>query len=51
MNWWFNNIKKVNWEKSALSGVNVGEEDLFQTANLIGCKAEKLLIIYLGLPL
>ncbi|TYK02777.1 Transposon TX1 uncharacterized [Cucumis melo var. makuwa] len=43
--------QKVNREKSALSGVNVGEDDLIQTANLLDCKAEKLPIIYLGLPL
>ncbi|TYK31266.1 hypothetical protein E5676_scaffold455G005560 [Cucumis melo var. makuwa] len=43
--------QKVNWEKSAISGVNVEKDDLIQTANLLGCKVEKLPIIYLGLPL
>ena len=28
----------------------MGEDDLIQTTNLLGCKAEKLLIIYLGFP-
>ena len=42
---------KVNWEKSALSGINVGEDDLVQTVNRLGCKAEKLPFLCLGLPL
>ena len=42
---------KVNWEKSALSSVNVVEDDLVQTANRLGCMAEKLPFLYLGLPL
>ena len=42
---------KVNWEKSALSGVNIPEDILLQTADRIGCKAENLPIVYLGLPL
>ncbi|KAA0068192.1 mediator of RNA polymerase II transcription subunit 8 isoform X2 [Cucumis melo var. makuwa] len=40
--------QKVNWEKSVLSGVNVPEDVLLQTAARIGCKAENLPIIYLG---
>ena len=43
--------QKVNREKSVLSSVNMGEDELIQTANLLGCKAEKLPITYLGLPL
>ena len=43
--------QKVNWKKLALSGVNVSEDALFQKAAQLGCKAEKLPILYLGLPL
>ena len=43
--------QKVIWEKPTLSGVNVGEDELTQTANLLGCKAKKLPILYLGPPL
>ena len=43
--------QKVNWEKSTLSGVNIPEDILLQTANRIGYKAENLPIIYVGLPL
>ena len=41
--------QKINWEKSALSGVNINDDELFQTAARLGCKAEKLPILYLGL--
>ena len=43
--------QKINWEKSALTSVNINDDDLFQTAARLGCKAEKLPILYLGLPL
>ena len=38
--------QKVNWEKSASSGVNIPEDILLQTADRIGCKAENLPIVY-----
>ncbi|TYJ99950.1 tryptophan--tRNA ligase [Cucumis melo var. makuwa] len=43
--------QKLNWEKSALSGVNIPEDILLQTAVRICCKAENLPVISLGLPL
>ena len=30
--------QKVNWDKSALSGVNVGDEELLQMAGKLSCK-------------
>lgn len=32
----------MNWDKSALSGVNVGDEELLQMAGNLSCKEEKL---------
>ena len=43
--------QKVNWDKSALSEVDVGDEDLLQMAGKLGCQVEKLPFLYLGLPL
>ena len=43
--------QKVNWEKSALFGVNIDESMLISTAGRFGCKAGSLPFIYLGLPL
>ena len=40
--------QKINWEKSILSGVNISDDDLFQIVAHLGCKAEKLPILYLG---
>lgn len=42
---------KINWEKSSLSGVNIEDQRDEQTAKNLNCKAEKLPILYLGLPL
>ncbi|KAA0068198.1 hypothetical protein E5676_scaffold392G00980 [Cucumis melo var. makuwa] len=38
----------VNWEKSALCGVNVDEIELMSTASSLGCKADHLPLFYLG---
>ena len=43
--------QKINWEKSAFSGVNVSEEELNYMAGILGCHAEKHPFMYLGLPL
>lgn len=40
--------QKVNWEKSALCGVNVDEIELMSTASSLGCKADHLPLFYLG---
>lgn len=42
---------KVNWDKSALYGVNIDEATLKSTTARINCKVGLLSFIYLGLPL
>lgn len=42
--------QRINWEKSALSGVNLSEE-LNYMARKLGCQTEEFPFIYLGLPL
>jgi len=42
---------KVNLGKSDLVGVNLGQEEGTELANLVGCRHEELPIKYLGLPL
>lgn len=42
--------QKINWEKSALYGVNIDENKLLFTASRLNCKAENLPFTYLGLP-
>ena len=43
--------QKINWEKSALSGVNLSQEELNYMVGILGCHAEKRPFMYLGLPL
>ncbi|XP_058205583.1 uncharacterized protein LOC131319374 [Rhododendron vialii] len=42
---------KINFSKSSLCGVKVGQQDITALAQVMGCKVEILLIKYLGLPL
>lgn len=42
---------KVNWEKSSVPGIHVEDSHLDSIATLMGCKVEKLLLKYLGMPL
>ena len=43
--------QKVNWDKSALCGINVAESELLSMAAILKCKVDHLPAIYLGLPL
>lgn len=43
--------QKVNWEKSALFGINVEDKKLLSTTTSLNCKANHLPCHYLGLPL
>lgn len=43
--------QKVNWDKSALYGININEDKLTSTSTVLKCKARQLPFIYLGLPL
>lgn len=43
--------QKVNWEKSALYGVNVEEDELKNMPGKMGCSAKMMPFLYLGLPL
>ena len=43
--------QKINWEKSALYGVNVAEDELKYMAGIMGCLAENMPFLYLRLPL
>ncbi|TYK06397.1 hypothetical protein E5676_scaffold163G00940 [Cucumis melo var. makuwa] len=43
--------QKVNWKKSALSRINLGDDELSLMAGKLGCKMQKLPFLYLGLPL
>lgn len=47
---WCSN-QKVNWERSALCGINIEENKLISVAGKLNCKAEHLPFLYLGLPL
>lgn len=42
--------QKINWEKSALYGVNIDDNKLLSTASRVKCKVETS-VTYLGLPL
>ncbi|KAA0068181.1 hypothetical protein E5676_scaffold392G00680 [Cucumis melo var. makuwa] len=42
---------RINWEKSALCGVNLEEDELKLMAEKMGCSAENMPFVYLGLPL
>lgn len=42
---------KVNWEKSAISGINLEVSRIVSLASRLNCKVEHLPIKYLGLPL
>ncbi|GAU51172.1 hypothetical protein TSUD_412070 [Trifolium subterraneum] len=41
---------KVNFHKSMLVGVNIGDSWLTEAASVIGCKVGKVPFVYLGLP-
>lgn len=41
----------MNWEKSALYGVNIDEDLVFSTANRLNCKPGNLPFNYLDLTL
>ena len=41
----------MSWEKTVLSGINLGNDVLSRMAGKLGCKMEKLPFLYLGLPL
>lgn len=43
--------QKVNWDKSALYGINIDDNEVSSVAAKLNCKIEKLPIMYLGLPL
>lgn len=43
--------QEVNWEKSALCGLNIDEDKLLSTSTRLHCKVESLPFLYLGLPL
>lgn len=43
--------QKVNWEKSALCGVNVDGIELYSVVSKLNCKATHRPFMYLGLPL
>ncbi|TYK01565.1 hypothetical protein E5676_scaffold451G001420 [Cucumis melo var. makuwa] len=43
--------QKVNWDKSALCGINVAESELLSMATTLKDKVDHLPVIYLGLPL
>ena len=43
--------QKIIWEKSALCGSNIEENELFEEASKLNSKASHLPFFYLGLPL
>jgi len=43
--------QKINWEKSAICGLNIEDSKVISTANILNCRIESLPFIYLGLPL
>ena len=43
--------QRVNWENSALCGVNVEEDELKLMAENMGCTTENMPFLYIGLPL
>ena len=43
--------QKINWEKSAICGLNIEDSKVISTANILNCKVESLPFIYLSLPL
>jgi hypothetical protein len=42
---------KVNFNKSLLVGINIGESWLVEAASLLNCKVGKILFLYLGLSI
>ena len=42
---------QVNYGKSSLFGIGMDTESVISLANLLGCKAEKLPAIFLGIPI
>lgn len=43
--------QKINWEKSALGGINIDDNEVCSVAAMLNCRVEKLPLMYLGLPL
>ena len=41
---------KINFLKSELIGIKVGEAHLYQYADILGCKVGSFPVSYLGLP-
>ena len=42
---------QVNYQKSSLFGIGVDIDSVSSMANLLGCKAEKLPTLFLGIPI
>ena len=42
---------KINMAKSALVGINVGQEEMVSLANVVGCEVGSWPLSYLGMPL
>lgn len=43
--------QKVNWEKSAICGINIDDNKVLSVAGLLNCKVEQLPFMYLRLTL
>ena len=43
--------QKINWENSAICGINIEDSKILSTSNNLNCKVESLPFTYLGLPL
>ena len=41
----------INWDKSAICGLNIDDNKVISTEDILNCKVESLPFIYLGLPL
>jgi len=44
-------VLKVNYHKSSLVRVNISESLLAKATSMLGCKIDKILFVYLGLPI
>ena len=42
---------KINFDKSQVFGMSIGEKELRRAAEILGCKASSFPMTYLGLPL
>ena len=43
--------QKINWEKSALCGINIEDNELLEEASKLNCRASHVPFSYPGLPL